>query len=424
MGQNTDQGLRGDRMLVLVDGTKNSNKRYDMVVNGDGTFTAYWGRIKDDAGHPSQHMRYPMSKYDSMLRSKLRKGYRDVTAYNAAFTASNGEGESLQQRQLDLIDDESVRGIIKVLLGFADAKVASTYKIGAESVTDEAVVAAKRQLDRMRASKTVADFNRELTELLVIIPRRITVVDTALAHSRQDFGKILTRESDLLDVLDGQRRIAKRNAKRDAGGRATGGDAEEVVSMLDVLGIRMFSATDKQRQHVMRHLGESLQDKVNGIYRVQNLATEERFDKWLAEHGNPRVREFWHGSRNENWISILQNGLVLNPNAQLTGKMFGSGSYFAPSPSKSFNYTSYRGTYWAHGSSDMGVMGLYAVAYGKPYVVYDNHEFGYSFGYDDLRRLDPKADCVHAKKGKVLRNDEVIFYREEQTTINYLVDFK
>lgn len=424
MGHISNQADRGDRMLVLVDGTRNSNKRYDMVVNDDGTFTAYWGRIKDDAGHPSQHKTYPMSKYDSMLRSKLRKGYRDVTAYNAAFSPAPEEGESLQQRQLDLIEDESVRSILSQLLGFADAKVTATYKIGAESVTDEAVAAAKRQLDRMRASRTVDDFNRELTELLVIIPRRITVVDTALAHDRRDFGKILTRESDLLDVLDGQRRIAKQNAKRGAGGPATDGNAESVASMLDILGIRMFSATDEQRRHVMGHLGEGLRGKVNGIYRVRNLATEERFDRWVAEHGNPRVREFWHGSRNENWISILQNGLVLNPNAQLTGRMFGSGSYFAPSPSKSFNYTSYHGTYWAHGSSDMGVMGLYAVAYGKPYVVYDNHEFGYSFGYDDLRRLDPKADCVHAKKGKALRNDEVIFYREDQTTINYLVDFR
>jgi poly [ADP-ribose] polymerase len=194
--------------------------------------------------------------------------------------------------------------------------------------------------------------------------------------------------------------------------------------MLDILGIRMFEATDEQRQHVMDHLGQRLKGKVNGIYRVQNLATEERFDKWLETHGNPRVKEFWHGSRNENWISILQNGLLLNPNAQITGKMFGSGLYFAPSPSKSFNYTSYRGTTWAHGSSDTGVMGLYAVAYGEPHVVYDNRGFDYRFGWGDLQRMAPDKGCVHAKAGKVLRNDEVIFYCEDQTTINYLVDFK
>ena len=57
-----------------------------------------------------------------------------------------------------------------------------------------------------------------------------------------------------------------------------------------------------------------------------------------------QVKQLWHGSRNENWFSILENGLQLNPNAIITGKMFGKGIYFAPSSNKSWNYTSYRGT--------------------------------------------------------------------------------
>lgn len=417
MGQISDQTVRDDRMLVLVDGEKNSNKRYDIVVNGDGTFTAYYGRIKDDAGHPTQCKTYPMSKYDSILRSKLRKGYRDVTSFNAAF--AKDDAKDIKQKQIDAIESENVRGMIRRLISYADTKVNTTYKVGAETVTDEALDAAKAQIELMRRARTIRAFNTALTELLVIIPRRITVVDTALAHSKDDFGKIIVRESDLLDVLDGQRHLIKKQAVTT---NAT--DDIEIVSMLDILGIRMFDATEEQQAHVMRHLGDRLKGKVNGIYRVQNLATEARFDKWLEEHGNPKVKEFWHGSRNENWVSILQNGLLLNPNAQVTGKMFGSGLYFAPSPSKSFNYTSYRGTTWAHGSSDTGVMGLYAVAYGEPYVVYDNHQFSYGFGWNDLQRIAPNNGCVHAKAGRVLRNDEVIFYNESQTTINYLVEFK
>lgn len=418
MGALYDGTVRGDRMLVLVDGEKNSNKRYDMVVNGDGTFTAYYGRIKDEAGHPSQHITYPMSKYDSMLRSKLRKGYRDVTAYNAAFSAGDGK-ESLQDRQIAAIENEQVREMIRRLIGYADAKVSSTYKVGAEMVTDEALEAAKAQIELMRRARTTRAFNAALTELLVIIPRRIKVVDTALAHGKDDFGKIIVRESDLLDVLDGQRQLIKKQAP-------TGDDPsdEEVMSMLDILGLRMFVATDEQREHVLNHLGDRLKGKAKGIYRVQNIKTEERFDKWLEEHGNPRVKELWHGSRNENWVSILQNGLLLNPNAVITGKMFGQGLYFAPSPSKSFNYTSYRGTTWARGASDTGIMGLYAVAYGEPYVVEDNRQFTYGFNWKDLQRIAPDKGCVHAKAGKVLLSDEVVFYDEAQTTINYLVEFK
>ena len=63
---------------------------------------------------------------------------------------------------------------------------------------------------------------------------------------------------------------------------------------------------------------------------------------------------------------FIVNSLKLNPNAIITGKMFGHGIYFASSAMKSWNYTSYQGTSWQHGSSDCAFMGLYATAYGTP----------------------------------------------------------
>lgn len=415
MGMNPGQS-RGDRCLVMVDGTRNSNKRYDIVVNGDGTFTAYYGRIRDASGHPSQRCTYPMSKYDSILRSKLRKGYKDVTEYNAAFSQADS-GDSMSDL-CDRIGEPRVASLMRELLSFSHAAVAASYKVGADAVTQRAIDDARARLALMRQASGVEDFNRSLIELLTIIPRRIGRVQDALASDPGDFGRILSKETDLLDVLEGQARLARQRREAEADEAETAGD------ILEMLGIQVFVATDEQVEHVMGHLGKNLHGKVAGIYRVRNLSTEARFDRWLEEHGSPRVRELWHGSRNENWVSILQNGLVLNPNAQVTGKMFGSGEYFAPSPSKSFNYTSYRGSYWAGGSSDTGIMGLYAVAYGKPYVVHDNSGFGWGFGWEDLQRVAPSKSCVHAKAGKVLRNDEIIFYREEQTTINYLVEFK
>ena len=71
-------------------------------------------------------------------------------------------------------------------------------------------------------------------------------------------------------------------------------------------------------------------------------------------------------SRNQNWTSIIINSLKLNPDAIITGKMFGNGVYFAPSSMKNWNYTSYRGTSWANGDADVAFMGLYATAYGTP----------------------------------------------------------
>ena len=133
----------------------------------------------------------------------------------------------------------------------------------------------------------------------------------------------------------------------------------------------------------------------------------------------------FHGSRNENWWSIIQTGLILRPtNAIINGKMFGYGIYYAPKARKSLGYTSLNGSYWTKGHSSSGFMALMDVAYGKPYDVYSFDSKYYNFNYDALQRNCPGANCLHAHEGNMLRNDEIIIYKEEQSTIKYLVELK
>ena len=71
--------------LVCVTG-QNNNKYYDMREKPDGTFDATYGRI----GATATTINYPMSKWDSTLNSKLRKGYEDMTEL-AGITEDSGE---------------------------------------------------------------------------------------------------------------------------------------------------------------------------------------------------------------------------------------------------------------------------------------------------------------------------------------------
>ena len=144
----------------------------------------------------------------------------------------------------------------------------------------------------------------------------------------------------------------------------------------------------------------------------------QRFDDYLEKHHIKKVKQLWHGSRNENWFSIAINGLQLNPNAIITGKMFGQGIYFAPSSMKSWNYTSFYGTSWANGNSDTGFMGLYATAYGKPYDVTSAGTYSQA----SLTRLG--CNCIHAHAGSALRNDEILFYDEASILLQYIVEFQ
>jgi len=125
---------------------------------------------------------------------------------------------------------------------------------------------------------------------------------------------------------------------------------------------------------------------------------------------------------NINFWSILCTGLKLRPNAPITGKMFGHGIYFAPLARKSIGYTSLDGSYWAKGSSSEGYLAVFKVAYKKPWDVYSHEGFFTKLHYDDVAKRGFDAMFAHA--GKMLRNDEVIVYREEQCTVRYLIKLK
>lgn len=158
--------------------------------------------------------------------------------------------------------------------------------------------------------------------------------------------------------------------------------------------------------------------------RSQRVIPEKqaaRFSKYIADNHIKTIKQFWHGSKNENWLSIVENGLSLNPHAAITGKMLGNGIYFAPSSLKSWNYTSHCGCYWTNGSSQYGIMGLYATAYGKPYDATNDIR---QYTASELARGG--YNCVHAKGGNgcYLRNDEVVYFSESAMCLNYIVVFE
>ena len=74
------------------------------------------------------------------------------------------------------------------------------------------------------------------------------------------------------------------------------------------------------------------------VLAVKNKYTNDRYIACKKEKGieNRGCHLLWHGSRTENWWSIFKNGLTLNNNAIVTGKMFGQGLYFAPKAEKEY----------------------------------------------------------------------------------------
>ena len=395
--------------LIMVT-TANNNKYYNCFPEGD-QFRVEYGRV--DATKTTAY--YPMSKWDSQIRSKLKKGYQDVTDLKKDLVeeVSSANPESPYKE----IENAVIKAIVDKLQSLARETINKNYTVKASAVTQDMVDAAQKIIDELaNNSTTIDDFNASLLKLFTVIPRKMSDVRHYLADKTEDFSKIITKEQDLLDVMRGQIYV-----KPEIEPTVTVEKKQQTI--LEELGLVMEEVTRDDVALIKTLMNESA-GKFRKAWRVTNLKTQERFDKFVKDNDIKDTRLLFHGSRSENFWSIIKTGLVLRPtNAVITGKMFGYGCYYAPKCAKSIGYTSLSGSYWAHGGNNTAYMALFDVAYGTPYDVYNFDSKYYNLDYNKLQQFKPGANCLHAHAEKgMLRNDEIVVYKEEQMTIKYLIE--
>ena len=388
--------------LVCVNPEHNNYKFYKLEDLHDGNIMATYGRV-GASSHEMYGERthvYPKRMYYIKLIEKLNKGYKDMSDIYLTDDTKDDSNPSEQLIDED-INTPSTR-LYKKLLSYS--KKALEYSCISTNVTKMMVETTKELLIELyNETSDVTNFNNILLKLFAVSPRKTTEVSCLLAKGVSDFETIVSREDNLYMAMHGVLESSSRLS-----------NTCKVNAFTD---IDVYEATASQKEEVLSHLNDSLKCKVKNIYRVICNEQKKRFDDYLKQNNITKVKQFWHGSRNENWLSIVNTGLLLKPNAVITGKMLGNGIYFAPSSMKSWNYTSYHNTYWARGNSDTAFMGLYACAYGKPLDV-----TGPGTYTQDI--INSKGcNCVHAHAGNYLRNDEIVFYDEAAMLLNYIVEF-
>ena len=398
------------RYLVMVTASANNNKYYKQIPHGD-TWTAEYGRI----GSSSQRREYPMSQWNSKYNEKIRKGYVD----QSDLVEDLIQVQKPKQSEYKEIENKVIAEIVERLQEMAKQAISDNYTISSNKVTQAMVDEAQEILTGLLDIPDVDTFNDMLLKLFTVIPRRMGNVKDYLVKSTEDFAKIIQREQDLLDVMRGQ--VVQKQIMDDT---KDDGDNKNENTILEQLGLEFDECNDKDIAVIKDALG-SCADRFYKAWKVKNIKTQERFEKFVKENNIKNTKLLFHGSRNENWWSIINTGLVLKPtNAVITGKMFGYGIYYAPKARKSLGYTSLDGSYWVRGNSKSGFMALMDVAYGKPYDVYSFDSKYYNFNYDRLQEACNGANCLHAHEGSMLRNDEIIVYKEDQCTIRYLIELR
>lgn len=397
------------RYLVMVTASANNNKYYKMTPHGD-TWTAEYGRV----GGGVQKRQYSIRQWESKYNEKIRKGYVDQTDLIEDLI----QVEKPKSSEYRDIENKAIAEIVDRLQAMAKKAISENYTISANRVTQAMVDEAQNILTSLLNIQDLNEFNEVLLKLFTTIPRKMGNVQFYLAKSMDDAAEIIKREQDLLDVMSGQ--VVQRQVTEEA----VDDTQKSENTILEQLGLVFEECTADDIAKIKMALGSCV-DKFHKAWKVTNLKTQKRFDEFVGANNIQNTKLLFHGSRNENWWSIINTGLVLKPtNAVITGKMFGYGIYYAPKAQKSLGYTSLSGSYWARGSSNSGFMALMDVAYGKPYDVHSFDSKYYNFNYEALQRACPGANCLHAHEGSMLRNDEIIVYKEDQCTIKYLIELK
>ena len=398
------------RYLVMVTASANNNKYYKQIPHGD-SWTAEYGRV----GSNPQRREYSMSQWESKYNEKIRKGYVD----QSDLVEDLIQADKPKKSEYREIENKVIAEIVERLQSMAGKAISDNYTISSNKVTQAMIDEAQDILTSLINLDDVESFNETLLKLFTTIPRKMGNVQSYLSKSKDDFSDIIQKEQDLLDVMKGQvvqKQIIDESVNENS--------EQKENTILEQLGL-VFEECNKKDIAIIKDALGSCSDKFYKAWRVKNIKTQRRYDDFVKENNIKNTKLLFHGSRNENWWSIINSGLVLKPtNAVITGKMFGYGIYYAPKARKSLGYTSLSGSYWTRGNSSSGFMALMDVAYGKPYDVYSFDSKYYDFNYEKLQQACKGANCLHAHEGSMLRNDEIIIYKEEQCTIRYLIELR
>lgn len=392
---------------------KGLNNRFVMENLHNGLFQITEGRIGITIGlHKPKVYTLLIDEWDNVYRKKIELGYTLFSTEKVDVKKISKNSQSLNGENFKPLEDKGVANIIRRLISFTNNLMEEEYTVKVENISETMIERGRNILNELADNyekMSVSEFNNKLKVLFAVIPRRIDNLSKSLAKRNADFRNIIASEQELFDVMVSQ--IKGLEIKKTAD-----------KTILEGYNLDWREVDEKEEAWIRKKLGNEGHRYVRA-WQITNNATEERFNQFCKKaditEENGGIHRLFHGSRSENFWSIITTGLTINPKGVvITGKMFGNGTYFAPDACKSMGYTDRSGSRWANGSQATGFLGIYKVAVGN--AAAPNCAKAYS--YNAL-----KKDGYHSvwckRGGQIgLRMDEIVVYQDCQDTIEYLVE--
>lgn len=409
-------------MLVKVETGANSNKFYEVVLDGD-TVHARWGRV----GADGQRKDYPggRGQYDRLIDSKERKGYVEVEVVDGG-TAKPTNGAALRQATLrglakpDFTDDSRIADVIDRIVKVNAHSIATTsggrIELSDGQLKTPLGVIGRRSLDR--ADTLLADLTLTtdraaqvplLEEYLTLVPQRVgsrrgwedALLTPEALGEQSEFVRQLR---DSLDFVETQQADDTEVGFRFSMGVIEPDDPR-------------FTQVDASFRKTLNSAHPSRRYRLVGLYDVTDSpAHMKAYAGAKARLGNERW--LWHGTRASNVLSILASGLYCPPaNAGfVTGRMFGNGIYGSNQSTKSLNYSA---NVWNGGRlPDRAFMFSMQVAAGRSYTPSSSWRSSWA----DVHKQYDTIDVPPGTAGVI--NHELICWNLDQINLRYLCEFE
>ncbi len=384
--------------LVMIT-PDNNNKYYTMTWDGvSPTFEVERGRVEVTK---IKEKPVPISKYDSVLRSKLKKGYKDMTSLMAV--------ESDTKVAFKKEADNKVQNFVELMERYRNNLVSATYT-KASSTTKAQVDEAQRILNELTASASLTDTqkNELLIDLYSTIPRKMAKVQDHLIPNIK-LEDILSKEQDNLDAISSTVESVT-HTQHDATLLTNIGLHMETVDPSRIKEIQYL--LDQKPYYSSTPLGKMNID----VFKVVNEKEDKIYSKKKEQLPIKDSRYLIHGTRCSSVLSIFEQGLKIRPagNYQFSGKVYGDGNYYSETVAKSLNYT---------GNDKDKILLVYEVLIGKPFV-YSGWYRGNSFPLTEQELAKRGFHSTFVEAGNGLLNSEIIVYNEQQQRLAYLIHIK
>lgn len=430
-----------EKMLVKVSGTANNNKFYHVVLEDNNRITKRYGRVGTDGVTLTENG--SESRFDSIVRSKTSRGYKDTGIVSASRDSSDKnelekvaktvlsskKGNADIDRLIEILVKANAHQILEASGGLIKVDTNGVIATPLGILNESSIKSAEQILKRIKNPKKVSVETVE--EYLSLVPQK---VPHASGWAKTFFTEHTTveKQKEFLEQLDESLKWYESEAK--AQEEAVSGEvidydvkyANLFRSKIDILdpSSKKWKEIDKYYRSSRKAFHTSARLNLKRVYVLTDEQGTETYKKSKKALGNEKL--LWHGTRAVNVLSILRSGLYVPPTRggtiQTNGRMFGDGVYFSDTSTKSLNYAD---GYWSGTREQNVFMFLADVTLGteyRPRRAFTRVELDES--RNGKGRSGKPYNSIYVAPGSCgVVNNEIIVWNTDQINLRYLCEF-